>query len=261
MELVTSLIVGALLIEAYAWLPKITEWLLEQAVGQLPVEDQERCRDEWKAGLDDFPNTIVKLVHALSFQGAAIRISADILEAKIEETDRLLHDITRRHFVAFEQLRAGTVGLDRKRNELKTALQQISIMKVQASANEQHADAAQKAWSALERYGSTLTVLTDRSWELLKVSVESADVRFHHLDGLIKETSNIFHQVLEQSRGGGEPFGVIAKRLASVVSDLGKVKNILEDDNWGDDESLRVHAKIRTAVLCSINSYQPDLRV
>ena len=57
MELVISVVIGLLIVEVYAWLPKISEWLIERAVQRLRSEDQDRCREEWKAGLDAFPNT------------------------------------------------------------------------------------------------------------------------------------------------------------------------------------------------------------
>ena len=52
MELVISVVIGILIVEAYAWLPKFSEWLTERAVLRLRSEDQDRCREEWKAGLD-----------------------------------------------------------------------------------------------------------------------------------------------------------------------------------------------------------------
>ena len=93
MELVISVVVGVLLVEAYAWLPKISEWLIERAVRRLPVETQERCREEWKADSHSLPNSGVKLLHALSLSCAANQINIDILEAKFDEYE--LSDVPR----------------------------------------------------------------------------------------------------------------------------------------------------------------------
>jgi hypothetical protein len=79
MELVTALLLPILLIELYTWLPTISEWVLELNVRRLCVEDQEQFREDWKANLNEYPNTMVKLVHALSSTIATTRINRDFL--------------------------------------------------------------------------------------------------------------------------------------------------------------------------------------
>jgi hypothetical protein len=93
MELIASILVAVIVVELYVWLPKISEWLLEFAVRQLRAEDQERCLEEWKAQLDDLPNTIVRLVHALSFTAAARQINADFCEDKLDELNQRLNNL------------------------------------------------------------------------------------------------------------------------------------------------------------------------
>ena len=75
MELVISIVIGILIVEGYAWLPTISQWLVNLTVRQLPAEHQERCREEWTANLNALPNTLVRLVHALSlnYRGTAIK--------------------------------------------------------------------------------------------------------------------------------------------------------------------------------------------
>jgi hypothetical protein len=97
MELVISVVIVILVVEAYAWLPKISEWLIERAVQRLRSEDQDRCREEWKAGLDALPNTVIQLVHALSYLGAANRINADFFENKLAEINALTEECVYEH--------------------------------------------------------------------------------------------------------------------------------------------------------------------
>jgi hypothetical protein len=80
MELVTALLLPILLAELYTWLPAISEWVLEFNVRRLCVENREQFRAEWKANLDAFPNTIVKLIHALSYTVAALRINKELFD-------------------------------------------------------------------------------------------------------------------------------------------------------------------------------------
>jgi hypothetical protein len=60
--------------EAKAWLPTMTEWLLEIAASRLPVSEQERYREEWRADLLAFPGEFSKGIRALGFVCAAFRM-------------------------------------------------------------------------------------------------------------------------------------------------------------------------------------------
>jgi hypothetical protein len=93
MELLISIVIGILIVEVYAWLPKLSHWLIDRAVQRLRKEDQDRCREEWNAGLNALPNTVVKLVHALSYIGAAHRINTDCFESKLTEIDALIKEV------------------------------------------------------------------------------------------------------------------------------------------------------------------------
>ena len=73
MELIITIVLGVAISvvasvitnEAYAWMPKICEWLLDRAVRRLPGDLQARYREEWQAHLHDLPNSVTKLTHAL----------------------------------------------------------------------------------------------------------------------------------------------------------------------------------------------------
>jgi hypothetical protein len=94
MELLISIIVGVAIIEAYAWLPAACQWLLETAVCNLPTEDQERCREEWKADLETLPNTGVRLAHALTYILAARTITAETREETLEQLDEVVGELS-----------------------------------------------------------------------------------------------------------------------------------------------------------------------
>jgi hypothetical protein len=87
MELLITVLVGLAIMEVYAWLPRLSLWLVDRAVSKLPSDDQERCREEWKAALEALPNTTVRLLHALSFHWAALRITSDFWEEVCDELD------------------------------------------------------------------------------------------------------------------------------------------------------------------------------
>src|SRR5262245_24421685 len=88
MDLLISTLISLLVREGYAWLPKVSQWLIERAVRRLPVDLQERWREEWKADSDALPNSGVKLAHALGLRRAANRIKVGTENAKLEASKR-----------------------------------------------------------------------------------------------------------------------------------------------------------------------------
>lgn len=97
MELVISIVIGILIVEAYAWMPKISGWLIEREVRRLRREDQNRCREEWRAGLDALPNSVAKLIHALSYLGAAHRINGDFYKSKLDEINAIIEEYDQKY--------------------------------------------------------------------------------------------------------------------------------------------------------------------
>ena len=97
MELVTALLLPILLVELYTWLPAISEWVLEFNVRRLCVENREQFREEWKANLDAFPNTIVKLIHALSYTVAVSRINKELFDDNLATIGQELQQISNTH--------------------------------------------------------------------------------------------------------------------------------------------------------------------
>jgi hypothetical protein len=105
MELVISIAIAVALAEAYVWLPKVAEWLVEYAVSQLQSEDQARCREEWKAAIDRLPNSGVKVLHAFSFSFAARSINNDSMRAKLEQIGDELDVLSEEHACRMKQMR------------------------------------------------------------------------------------------------------------------------------------------------------------
>ena len=62
-----SILTSILADECKAWLPWITERVIQHAVRKLPTNQRERCGEEWRSHLDQRPGNIVKLIEALGF--------------------------------------------------------------------------------------------------------------------------------------------------------------------------------------------------
>lgn len=54
-----------------AWLPKLTDHFIEQAVKGLPEQERERFAEEWRSYVNDTPGDISKLVVAIGFLHAS----------------------------------------------------------------------------------------------------------------------------------------------------------------------------------------------
>ena len=51
--------------EAYDWLQRIAEWLIKRAVARLPVDEQDRYREDWLSHLEVYPGKFSKLLNAI----------------------------------------------------------------------------------------------------------------------------------------------------------------------------------------------------
>src|SRR5579859_730030 len=94
MELLASVIGGAIIIEAYAWLPALCLWIVEKTASFAPAEEQDRCREEWTGTLAGMPNSAFRLVHSLSFILAVWRIRRDFRTQAVEEIDDAIVELS-----------------------------------------------------------------------------------------------------------------------------------------------------------------------
>ena len=63
---------------------------------------QDRYREEWKASLSDIPNSVTKVVHALSLVLARTvnKMNREFVEANLNEFDRALEPLAAKHYDA-----------------------------------------------------------------------------------------------------------------------------------------------------------------
>jgi len=68
-------VVGILMAdEIKAWLPTVTQWLLNFAVKRLPEAERERRLEEWSADLRSFPEGAIKCLRAFDLSRASMSI-------------------------------------------------------------------------------------------------------------------------------------------------------------------------------------------
>lgn len=69
-----AVVVKLLADEAKAWLPRIVERLIDQAVKRLPAKYRERFAEEWRSHIDDIPGDLAKFYNAFGCIFASVNI-------------------------------------------------------------------------------------------------------------------------------------------------------------------------------------------
>lgn len=247
MELVIAIVVGVLVSEAYAWLPKILDWLIERAVSRLPTSDQERCREEWNANLDALPNTIVKFVHALSFgyARAADKISNDFFEAKFNEMDCVLKSLSDKHRCNMQAMRIFTVRVAAFR-ELQNSLEQciqenVASLKAPDAPIRQGAkpESVQEYVKAFEVFCHVLAMAINRACNLTTLKFEKLCAKTDQADSLVKTVLEKHSHTNKLFRTRNLPSRDLALALENLKDDLERLRVMVEGDVVDDEQDAR----------------------
>ncbi len=233
-------------------MPKISEWLIERGVQRLRSEDQDRCREEWKAGLDALPNTIIKLVHALSYLGAARRINADFFENRFTKISALIEECDCKHSSFVVRFHVAKVELGRSREELV-----LQVSNLKARVMEMPNQEVASSFDCVVRLVDACASGVGRSAELLAVCLDRTTERLNHINGLIHRASKKRDQVAELLARRDVSPSMLDILLAELACDLRAVKNTIGDDKWGDDDAFdayREHERILPAIEGAVRS-------
>jgi hypothetical protein len=104
MEVLVSILVGVVLMEAYAWLDTLAKWLISRAARQLPKESRDAFTEQWMADLEAMPNSIAKIVFA--FRNCTLdidNISDEICREKFQSTADEFDEFVETRMVLFDQ--------------------------------------------------------------------------------------------------------------------------------------------------------------
>jgi len=226
-SIVIAIVVGVLLTEGYAWLPGVAKWLVEQAVSQLIPGERDRYREEWNAHLQEFPNSVVKVAHALSFAWPLTtrQINDAILDAALAEIDSEFVDVRVIHLQVAKKLSALTLQVMERQgaaNNVEHQVQKLSaslrcIFETEAGQISTR-PAILEVITSYEMFGNTIgravgrvsaiTVGRVDKWNewITKVTrqIESLDARRSNLQTQISKrrslTANLPHTLQELNR-------------------------------------------------------------
>ena len=120
--------------------------------------------------------------------------------------------------------------------------------------NEEVASSLQKVVTDLEGLTDAFATGIGRSVELLTVCVDRSTERLNHVKGLILRASEKRDQVTALLGRRGVSPDMLDTLLAELARDLHTVKNIFEDDKWGDDDSFKQATRIAAAIEGEVRS-------
>jgi hypothetical protein len=259
MELIASILVAVIVVELYVWLPKISEWLLEFAVRQLRAEDQERCLEEWKAQLDDLPNTIVRLVHALSFTAAARQINADFCEDKLDEFNQRLNNLleihrhNRENIETIERMHKNSrehrdfllIHEEKTWCELYIELNLKSIGLMQESLDGFH--------KSMTEFLATLHTSLKKADSLMEAMIVRHTTKIVQADMVLQELSNsynytnrLFRRPLKLSKSLMSSIDELEKKLEQIETD------IKQENECPENDEPRAEYKRITSAIASV---------
>jgi hypothetical protein len=239
-SILVSIFVGFLIMEAYAWGPRISEWLVERAVRRLHTEDQESCRAEWRADLACLPNSAVQLIWAFDCLRAATQINTNIFQEKFDQVDSLLGELSKRLAVnkqKFQVLKLALEDQDDKASRLKHTLNDLAACATTTIGTPiANVDVVQKLAKSCDEYRHTMTGAVNRASDLLHV-------RFQELNAMIDQADALVQKIVEkrshaiQLRGQQKLASATAPVFESLTDNLAKLRIVVEYlDGDGDDK-------------------------
>lgn len=240
MEFLASILVAIIVVELYAWLPKIAEWLRELAVSRVRAEDRERCREEWKERLNGLPNTVIRVVDAFSLLGAARQINADACEDKLAELNTRLAHISDIHHQNCRKVKeteqlfwSNRESRGSKFSSAEKDLQESNLKLLDASVPH----------PSLQRSVKKLQELTDKFVKTLHASFERTDSLMEEMIGRhvikIKQGEIVLREILVAYDSAKHLLAYRLKSLrslASSVADLETKVSQLETDIEHENE-------------------------
>lgn len=218
--------------EGYAWLDALSKWLLERAVRKISPEDQDRCREEWRADLDSMPNTVVKLIYALrNFSSDVVdEINADCYEN--ERFDDVIK-IYRRCCEKFEALKVQHSDAVLSQEKLQHSL---AVLELQAQAAE-----SAHGVVVAHRDSTKLAVqLAGRASDLLGGRIERVGTKLSRVESLLKSVSQKRERRMIRKKESF--FSVEPDR------DLTALLLSLQDGNDADASARQEHEEIMAAI-------------
>lgn len=251
MELIISIILGMMLMEAYGWIPKISNWLLDRAVRKIHADEQQRCREEWSADLNAIPDGMVKLWFAIRnfSSGNADRINADFLDAQAHDMNEVFEELVKSHHSlreSFGRLKLAHVeGATRRLNMRRRYQEKLLSLRSREWPNGKPKSVCE-IQTLLENLGSKVIEPGGLISDLMGKSIDTTNTKIEQVDCLFKSAS-INRDKFFELLANRDYSNATHERLDSITKDLSEALVILKDAAE-IDELLKKRKRIRAKV-------------
>jgi hypothetical protein len=250
MELLISGLVSIIIMEAYAWLPRLSHRLLDRAVRRLRKRDRDRCRQEWIAGPEALPNTFAKVFHAIRFVQEARRIGDDSFRSELRALDEEIREVAEQHIYLTELFGRAEVQLNCSGRKLAGALDNLcSSTRDFRQGMSYNEVSVPKSGESIETFSRGLFSSHCRATQLRLSRIENSYERLEHVKRLIEEASMRLDETDDEMRRGAS-LDQLDEMLAEIATELGHVRRILADEARGEDEAIRGTHRVCKAVGC-----------
>lgn len=251
MELIISIILGMMLMEAYAWIPKISNWLLDRAVRKIHADEQQRCREEWSADLNAIPDGMVKLWFAIRnfSSGVAETINADFLDTQAHDMNEVFEDLVKTHHAlraSFGRLKLAHAESITQRVTTKRRYEENLLSLRSREWPNGKPKSVCEIQTLLENLGSKVLEPSGLISELLGKSIDTTYNKIERVDCLFKSASTNRDKFFELLANRDYSHAT-HERLDSITKDLSGALAILKDAAE-IDELLKKRKRIRAKV-------------
>jgi hypothetical protein len=264
MDLLIAFIASLLRAEFYAWMPRLSEWLIEREISRLVPELQDRYREEWKASLYDIPNSVTKVVHALSFVLARTvnKMNREFVEgnlnaeANLNEFDRALEPLAAKHYDNANTIRNVQLSIRQQLARLKDLDDDVvnRARDMKASVPELSDDFL----GTIEDFEHLLVRALTRATTLTKTAADGFDHKIAQTDDLLQSIYAKRAHLHDMRHKREISATTLALCLEDLKQELRRLTLSIQDATADDGNRTRdeEHKKVMNAITTAINHLQ-----
>jgi len=250
MELLISGIVSIIIMEAYAWLPRLSDKLLDRAISRLRKRDQDRCREEWLSGLEILPNTFAKLFHAVVILRRARRIGHYSFRSELRMLDEEIRAVTEQHIYLVELFGQARVQLNCSGRKLAGVLDELCKSNMDFSKETtRNGVSVLKPGETIAAFSRDIFSAYTRAMQNKLLRIESCHEKLQDIKCMIEEASAKLDATSRELRRGAS-LDQLDQLLGEIATELLEVRSILEDEEWGEDKAIGDSYQVCKAVGC-----------
>jgi hypothetical protein len=255
MESLIALLLGLVVVETYAWLPRVSRWIVELAVRLLPEEHRERWREEFQEGQNALPQTAWRFVNALTLCYGALRMRRNLAVADREDAFAMLGEEVASALSTYQSMvstiRASAAMSASSSGKLRPVLSHLQNQVLLLSGRCSEETFASLV-DSVSGFSESLLNSSERAHDILAVEIEKVSKVLREAGpsaANISRNWSYIRKIWRVSRG--LPFvrtAVFTRLLPSVRDETSALSKSLELDGIIDTASVEGAKRIANAI-------------